>query len=167
MKNIKNYGKELKTMRQMGYKTVELSRLIINPKYRLSKEILVMLFNYTAIYIHQVKKYNGLTIQVNPRHKNYYKALLNFQEIGGEQSCPQVQNAPSVLLYLTEDDYKEAHRKREFEENSKRSLYGYFLDAEKESLVAYYLEKQAKPMTAEEKMYFGFTESGIYDAVSL
>lgn len=162
----KNYKEELKSMRQLGFRTTELSRLIINPEYRNSKEILVMLFNYAAIYIHHVKRYNGLAIQVNPRHKNFYKALLEFQEIGGEQSCPQVQNAPSVLLYLTEEKYREACRKREAQVVSdKRSLYTYFLASDKESLVAHYLAKQAKPMTEEEKMYFKFSDSGVFEAV--
>ena len=36
------------------------------------------------------------------------------------------------------------------------SLYPYFIKPEQESLVAYYLEKQAKPMSKEEKNYFRF-----------
>jgi len=162
----KNYKKELMNMRQLGFRTTEFSRLVINPDFRNSKEILVMLFNYAAIYIHQVKRYNGLAIQVNPRHKNFYKALLEFQEIGGEQSCPQVQNAPSVLLYLTEEKYREACNKREAQGASdRRSLYSYFLDSDKESLVAHYLAKQAKPMSEEEKMYFKCSDSGVFEAV--
>ena len=33
--------------------------------------------------------------------------------------------------------------------------------AAQQSLVAYYLQNQAKPISAEEKVYFGFTESSI------
>ena len=46
-----------------------------------------------------------------------------------------------------------------------RSLYPYFIKPKQESLVAHYLEKQAKPMSAEERIYFGFSESGISRAV--
>jgi hypothetical protein len=34
-------------------------------------------------------------------------------------------------------------------------------------LIAAYLEKQAKPISQEEKIYFGFTVSGIQEAVSI
>ena len=124
--------------------------------------------NYLAIYSYHVKKYSSLIIQVNPRHKNYYKSLLNFDEIGAEKSCPIVQNAPAVLLHLPLSRYQSEvirysknfeHHKRE------RSLYPHFLKPEQEKLVAHYLQKQFKPISSEEKMYFGFSESGISRAV--
>lgn len=166
----KIYSKELSTLRASGTKMVELSRLVISPKYRNLNEILILLFNYAAIYVHKVKRYNCLSIQVNPRHKNYYKALLNFEELGSEKPCPQVQNAPAVLLYITENQYLEEVRKHSSDEKSlkkERSLYPYFIKPEQESLVAYYLEKQAKPMTLEEKLYFGFSESNIGQVVTV
>jgi hypothetical protein len=166
----KIYSKELKTLRASGTKMVELSRLVISPKYRNLNEILILLFNYAAIYVHKVKKYNCLSIQVNPRHKNYYKSLLNFEELGAEKPCPQVQNAPAVLLYITESQYLEEVKKHASNTKSRkkeRSLYPYFIKPEQESLVAYYLDKQVKPMTLEEKLYFGFSDSSIGQAVTV
>lgn len=163
----KIYKEEIKSLMNSGNRIAEISRLVISPEYRNSKEILVLLFNYLMIYIHKTKNYDGLAIQVNPRHKNYYKTLLSFDEIGEEKPCPQVQNAPAVLLYLSVKKYtSELIRSRNIKSDRKeRSLFQYFIKAEQENLVAHYLEKQALPMTAEEKIYFGFSESGISRAV--
>lgn len=164
----KVYHEELRCLKELNLKTAELCRLAISSDYRNAKEILVLLFNYAAIYIHQVKKYDGLAIEVTPRHKNYYKALLNFDEIGSEKPCPQVQNTVGVLLYLPAIRYQETIRRcggLQTMNKKERSLYPYFLKAEQESLVAHYLQKQVKPMSADEKIYFGFSESGISRAV--
>lgn len=162
------YGEEIQTLRKSGSRMAEVSRLVISPDYRNSKEILVLLFNYLAIYIHHVQKYNSFVVQVNPRHKNYYKTLLNFEEIGQEKPCPHVQSAPAVLLYLATSKYQsEVIRCTDMKEQKtkERSLYPHFLTTEQENLVAYYLEKQKKVMSIVEKIYFGFSESGISRAV--
>lgn len=158
----KIYHDELKNLRNSGGKLTELSRLVISSEYRNAKEILILLFNYAAIYIRNVKNYNGLTIQVNPRHKAYYKSLLNFDEVGGEKPCPQVQNAPAVLLYISESKYQyelNRHRNQKEEIKKDHTLYKYFLKAEQENLVAYYLRKQATPMPEDEKIYFGIKDT--------
>ena len=164
----KTFSDELKVLKNSGNKMVELSRLVIAPEFRNSKEILVLLFNYLAIYAHHVKNYNCLIVEVNPRHKTYYKALLNFNELGGEKRCPQVQNAPGVLLYLPTSIYQSEVKRCGGLRNSdikERSLYPYFIKTEKEGLVASYLEKQATPISIEEKLYFGYSQSGKYKAI--
>lgn len=157
----KIYGTEINALRLRGEKMVEISRLIINPEFRNSKEVLILLFNYLSIFSYHIKHYSSLVIEVNPRHKAYYKSLLNFEEIGVEKPCPIVENAPAVLLYLPLAKYQsEVIRCKAAKEHNKkeRSLYTYFLNLEQESLVVYYLDKQVKPMTAEEKQYFGISE---------
>ena len=164
----KIYNNELKLLRSSGKKMVEISRLVISHEHRNSKEILVLLFNYLAIITHHVKNYHGIITQVNPRHKTYYKSLLRFDEIGGEKPCPIVQNAPAVLLYLATSTYLSEITRKCAElkvENKNRSLYPYFIRAEQESLVAHYLAKQIRPMSMEEKIYFGLSESGIGKSV--
>lgn len=164
----KIYRDELTNLRASGKRMAEISRLVISPNYRNSKDILVLLFNYLCIYVHHVKSYNSLVIQVNPRHKNYYKTLLSFDEIGVEKPCPHVQGAPAVLLELSANTYNtEIHRCNELKnaEKKERSLYPYFISPKQENLVAHYLAKQARPITAEEKIYFGFSESGVSRAV--
>ena len=109
-----------------------------------------------------------MVIEVNPRHKTYYKTLLKYDEIGIEKGCPSVQNAPAVLLHLPLPRYQEeVIRCANFlDQNIKeRSLYPHFLKPEQEKLVIHYLQKQVKPMSIEEKIYFGFAESGINKAI--
>jgi len=158
----KIYHDEIQFLKSSNEKIVEISRLVISHDYRNSKEILVLLFNYLVIYSSLIKKYTGLAIEVNPRHKNYYKELLCFTEIGGEKPCPSVQNAPANLLYLPISKYRSelCRCQNTANKNKKeRSLYKYFIKPEQESLAAHYLRNQARPVTVEEKMYFGFSNS--------
>lgn len=160
----KVYGDELKVLKRSGNRTAELCRLVIDPNFRNSKDILVLLFNYAAIYIHHVKKYDGLAVEVTPRHKNYYKTLLSFDEIGDAKPNPYVENTVGVLLYLpTKKYHSEVRRCRnpQSTEEKERSLFPYFLKTEQENLVAHYLKKQVNPMTTDEKIYFGFSESSL------
>ncbi len=164
----KTFGSEIKTLSPNGAKVTEVSRLVINPTYRNSKEILVLLFNYMFIYGYHIKNVDLVAIQVNPRHKNYYKKLLNFDESGEEKLCASVQNAPASLLYMPLINYqmevKRCHQQN-LQENKNRSLYSYFIKPEQENLVSYYLKSQAKPISAEEKIYFGFSETTFGRAV--
>ncbi len=165
----KIYHEEINKLRQSGARMVEISRLIIKPEHRNSKDILVLLFNYLAIYAYRVATYSHLVIEVNPRHKNYYKSLLSFEEIGEEKSCPSVQNAPANFLFLSEEKHRTESKKaiETFNENKKtRSLYPFSpVKPEQETLVAQYLKNHAKPMTPYEKSYFGFSESGANQVV--
>ena len=166
----KIYSEEINLLRAKGERLLETSRLAINPEYRNTKEVLQLLLNYMLIYAHYVRKYSAMIIEVNPRHKTYYKSLMKFDEIGAEKSCPFVQNAPAVLLHLPLERYQsEIHRctKLSDKNTKERSLYPYFLQPEQEKLVAHYLQRQCKPMTSEEKIYFGFSESGKNKAVCL
>lgn len=160
----KIFKSDLNVLRRNNEKIVELSRLVIDPQHRNSKEILVLLFNYLYIYSYLVKKYTCLIIEVNPRHIVFYQELLHFNKVGAERACPSVQNAPAMLMYLSLQKsrmelIKIQDNKMKLARN--RSLYQYFISIEQENLVAYYLEKQVKPMTEEEKIYFGFSDSDI------
>lgn len=165
----KVYHDEIKAIRKNGFRFAEISRLIIHPDHRNSKEVLLLLFNYLAIFTYQVKKYTGLVVQVNPRHTSYYKLLLKFKEIGGQKISPHVNNAPAVLLALHTDTYQDEMKILNSNSIQKkdRSLYAHFLKYDQELLVAQYLKNQAKPISSAEKMYFGFSESGTSKAVCI
>ena len=164
----KIYSEELKKLRKQNEKIAEISRLVIAPQYRNAKKILVLLFNYLYIYAYFVKKYTCLAIEVNPRHTAYYEALLQFKPIGDEKPCPNVQSAPAILMYLPlihgKNEVQRIAKLTDSEKNT-RSLYNYFLNPEQQSLVVYFLEKQATPISMEEKLYFGFSDSSIGQAV--
>lgn len=164
----KIYGNELNTLRKQNEKIVEISRFVIDPQYRNSKEILVLLFNYLYIYSYHVKGSSCLVIEVNPRHTAYYQELLHFKPIGTEKPCPSVQSAPAILMYVPlkhgQDEVIRISQNME-SEKSNRSLYTYFIKPEQQQLVAYYLNKQAIPISQEEKLYFGFSETTFGRAV--
>jgi UDP:flavonoid glycosyltransferase YjiC (YdhE family) len=157
------YYKEIQTLKSRNEKIVEISRLVIDQDHRNAKEILTILFNYLYIFSRHVKKYTCLTIEVNPRHKEFYRSMLGFEVIGSEKPCPNVQDAPAILLYSSLNPKNNiAFNKIHLSLESKtRSLAQNFLKPEQEGLVAAYLKKQHKPMTEEEKIYFGFTDSTI------
>jgi len=163
----KIYHAELNTLRISKKRIIEISRLVISPNYRNSKEILILLFNYMAIYATRVNQANNIIIEVNPRHKEYYKSILCFEEIGGLKSCPHVKGAPAVLLSLSSNTYQtEIYRcnNGQLLDKKERTLYPFFIKKESEPLVAQYLRNQTKPMSADEKIYFGFSESGLFQA---
>ena len=162
----KTFGKEIKKLNTPENEIGEVSRLVISSKHRNSKEILVLLFNYMFIYGFHVKHINSCIVQVNPRHKTYYKKLLKFEELSEEKLCPSVQNAPAVLLHLPLSTYRSEVLGCNHNKNKKNvSLYSYFIKPEQENLVAYYLKNQVKPISQEEKTYFGFIETTFGKAV--
>lgn len=161
----KIYQDELNELRYSRKRLTEISRLVISPDYRNSKEILILLFNYMAIYSAHIKRIDNIIIEVNPRHKDYYKSILCFDEVGCEKPCPQVKDAPAILLSLSAKKYRSEVlrcKNPHLLEKRERTLYPFFIKNEQEPLVAQYLEKQTKEMSAEEKIYFGFSESGLY-----
>ena len=163
------YQNEILSLKSRREKIVEISRLVIDHDHRNAKEILGILFNYLYIYTGYVKKYTCLTIEVNPRHREFYKSLLGFEVIGSEKPCPNVQDAPAILLYrsLTLDRENHGQNKIATTEKRTRTMLPYHIKPEQERLVALYLEKQHKPMTESEKLYFGFTDSTIGQTLSV
>jgi len=160
----KIFSKDLNCFRQSGEKIVEISRFVIDPQFRSSKEILVLLFNYLYIYSYHVKKYTSLIIEVNPRHKAFYQEIFHFNHIGIERACTSVQNAQEMLMYLSLQKTRESViqvQNNKMNTNRKRSFFQFFVNYNQENLVAHYLEKQVKTMNQYEKLYFGFSESGL------
>jgi len=96
------YCEEFLNLRRPGEKIVEISRLIIDPKFRNSKEILLLRINYLFIFASYVRNFTHLAIEVYPWHKNYYQELLGFHQVN-EKPCPSVENTPHyycVCLYV-------------------------------------------------------------------
>lgn len=148
-----NFKSEVGLLANKGNKIAEISRFVIESEYRHSRELLVLLFNYLAIYTHLVKKYNTLIIECTPRHKEYYKKLLCFDELSIPKPCHQVNGTIGVLLTLSSDTYVYALKNINHPKIQK-TLYPYFLQPEQVNLVAFYLSKNATPISIIEKEYF-------------
>lgn len=156
------FQKEINVFKEQQRTIAEIARFVIDPAYRHSKEILVLLFNHLYIYSYHVKQCKNLFIEVNPKHTLYYKTLMHFEECSVNKPNPNVSGAPAILMHLSLTN--ERHRLKSKQDQNKaigRSLYGSFINHEQELLVADYLKRQSKPMTQEQKIYFGFSDSNL------
>lgn len=135
----------------------EVSRLVIDKRFRHSKDILTQLFNYLAIYAHQVKGYDALVCQVNPRHVAFYQKLLKFDQIGDVKEYAGVNNAPAALQFLPlslyQDEIEYMHLSLEISKKSK-TLYKDFFHPNQVNNVARRIEHEFKAVCQSDKEYF-------------
>lgn len=125
------YQPEMNSLRAMGRKLCEISRLAVDPQYG-SKEVLASLFHLAYLYARIIHKATDVLVEVNPRHSGFYKRMLGFRQIGQVHTCPRV-NAPAVLLHL-ELAYMDAQISRHggARDTKERSLYPYFFSTRHE-----------------------------------
>lgn len=93
-----------------------------------SRKLLASLFHIVFIYGNRRHRCTDLFIEVNPRHRRFYEAMLGFKPIGGLKTNPSV-DAPAQLMWLKVADI--AAHISEFagreESAASRSLYPLFL----------------------------------------
>ncbi|MFA7439912.1 MAG: GNAT family N-acetyltransferase [Sphingomonadaceae bacterium] len=92
------FANELAEFRAMpGSRICELSKFAFDPSIQ-SKTVLAAMFH--TIFIHG-SKFNctDLFIEVNPRHRRFYEAMLGFKRIGAVKSNDAV-GAPSQLMWV-------------------------------------------------------------------
>jgi hypothetical protein len=92
------YGPELGSLRLAGARLCEFTRLAVDRNEQ-SREVLAMMFHIAYMYARRFANCTDLLIEVNPRHVRFYRAMLGFEVLGEERTCPRV-NAPAVLLRL-------------------------------------------------------------------
>ena len=141
------FGEEIQALKDRQEKIVECSRLVIDPQFRNSKEVVQVMFNYLAVYIYHVRKVTSLIIEVNPRHQKFYETILSFTPLGAEKSCPLVQNAPAVLMHLEMSTYRQQLEhymdlRASHIPYKSRSLYSVFMDTADELILAEKLKEQ-------------------------
>jgi len=93
-----------------------------------SRKLLASLFHIVFIYGKRRHSCTDLFIEVNPRHRRFYEAMLGFQPVGPLKINPGV-DAPSQLMWLKVSDIAariSAHAGRTDSVDS-RSLYPLFL----------------------------------------
>ena len=150
------YSPELDRLRAQSRQLVEVTRLAISEEHMHSKVLLVRLFNFIYLFARRVKNFDDFVIEVNPRHVNYYRRLLKFEQIGVERPCPRVQGAPAVLLKLdlalSESEVQLVAGKGA--SANQRTLYPHFYAAQDEHGVLKFLARRHKPMTLSEVSYF-------------
>lgn len=119
--------------RQQG-KVCELIKLAIDPSVK-SKAVLASLFHVAFIYARDLNDCSEIFIEVNPRHRRFYEAMLKFDVISESRDNPRVQ-APAVLLKMNTDYGTGLIQKSAGLGDAAvndRSLYPYFFSEREES----------------------------------
>ncbi len=124
---------EIQRIRQAGGKVCEVTKLAFDPAVR-SKLALASLFHVLVIYARYQFHCTDMLIEVNPRHRRYYEAMLGFKAVGELRQNPRV-DAPAYLLRVGMDYVKEQIERlggTSTHPGNERSLYPYFLSAREE-----------------------------------
>jgi hypothetical protein len=82
--------------RANGGKVCEIIKLAIDPGVK-SKAVLASLFHVAFIYARDLHGCSDIFIEVNPRHRRFYEAMLDFVVECESRPNPRV-DAPAVLL---------------------------------------------------------------------
>lgn len=134
-------------LRQQGIKTCEFIKLAID-KVAHSRHVLASLFHVAFIYAHEVKGFDKILIEINPRHVRFYQRMLGFEVLAPARLNRRV-NAPAVLLGL---DLEYVHRRIAAMDgqvmsaqavSTERSLYPYCFSAHEEAGIAVRLRTTA------------------------
>lgn len=129
-----SFPQEMAGMRQQGWQLCEFTRLAADPEGP-SKLVLASLFHLA--YLHAAHHWGAefLVIEVNPRHKAFYRRMLDFQPHGEERLHRSV-GAPAVLMSLSLA--YGASKVREYggtlneDEGRSRTLFPYFFSTDDE-----------------------------------
>ena len=126
--------------RNQDVKVCEFIKLAIDKVVR-SKRVLASLFHVAFIYAHEVKGFDKILIEINPRHVRFYERMLGFEVLASARFNHRV-NAPAVLLGL---DLDYVHRRIAAMDGvsstagvlgAERSLYPYCFSAHEEAGIA-------------------------------
>lgn len=124
---------ELDKFRRPGRRLCELTKLAFEPIEQ-SKAALAALFHLCYIYGRKIEQCTDVFIEVNPRHRGFYRTMLGFHQRGPVRTNARV-NAPAYLLWLGLDYVDEQIRMQGGKGSGGgrvRSLYPYFFSRREE-----------------------------------
>jgi hypothetical protein len=149
------YGEEVNAVRNQGRKLVEVTRLAIEEDAPNPRNLLLHLFSLSYIFARHVGGCTDMIIEVNPRHVDYYRRFLRFDQIGPERPCPRVKDAPAVLMCMNFSHIEAALQGHAGgrDKNGKR-LHPYPFTREDEMRAARFLSGHHTPMTFHELIAF-------------
>lgn len=101
------YGKELDALRRRKRRLVELSSLATAEDARWHN--VFMYLNRAMVWYAMYRNATDLCIMVNPKHVDFYKLILLFDDLGPLQYYSKV-SAPAVALRLDLDDVHDKFR---------------------------------------------------------
>jgi hypothetical protein len=92
------YSDKANGLRSDGRRIAEFTKLAVDNNSH-SKPLLAALFHIAYICARRIHRCTDLLIEVNPRHEQFYRRMLGFQQLGSLRSDPRV-GAPALLLQL-------------------------------------------------------------------
>jgi len=123
---------EINSFRRVpGASVCELTKLAFDTEMP-SRKLMASLFHIVFLYGRRRHRCTDLFIEVNPRHRRFYEAMLGFAPVGQLKTNTSV-DAPSQLMWLKVADIAariSAFTGREHDAASSRSLYPLFLSCE-------------------------------------
>lgn len=120
------YHAELESLRRQGRKLCEFTRLAVDTT-QLSQAVLAGLFHTVFLFAQELRDFNFVVIEVNPRHVGFYRRVLGFGIIGEERHNTRV-DAPAVLMGVSFRDIGEnlhRHAGKGKQAETQRNLYTY------------------------------------------
>jgi hypothetical protein len=158
------FKEELEKFRyEDGARICELTKFAFDTS-KPSMKLLASMFH--IIFIYGTHKYNctDLFIEVNPRHRRFYEAMLGFKTVGAPKTNDAV-GAPSHLMRLKVSDIG-AYIDRHTGPNGAgvRSLYPYFLSTQEEiDIYMRLVGRSLDNLLTEGSSYSNETEELIFD----
>lgn len=121
------YKSEVDALRARGARVGELNKLAIDHTLG-SKHVLGGIIHLAYIYGSLIHGCTDAVIEVVPRHKQFYSAMLGFEQLGPERPNPKADNAPALLMHLPLDHMarKIAEVGGKGRDSDDSSLYPYF-----------------------------------------
>lgn len=117
------YQEELNSLRDANRKLVEISALACARETR-GQNIFMYLFRDMYWYA-MYQNVNDMCIMVNPKHVQFYKTILLFEDLGPEKYYPNV-GAPAVALRLNLDNIRSKSREAYSTLDPDCDLYSFF-----------------------------------------
>jgi hypothetical protein len=148
------YRQELDNLRIQGRRLCELCSLANSAEFRHHN---LFMYLFRSMYLNAIQTgMNDICIMVNPRHVDFYKAVLFFEDLGQEKTYPRL-GQPAVALRLnlevSEQRLKEAYKDCEPNVSLYNFVYGSAEDhlEDRDSLIC---SKKRSRLTAPIVQYF-------------
>lgn len=162
------YHAELDGLRAQSRQLAEVCRMAIAKEYQRSKFLLVRLFNLIIIYCRRVCGFDNIVIEVRPPHASYHQRTLGFEIVGSVRPCTRANGTLAVLssldLAFAEREIRRVGGTRQAPKD--RTLYPYFYSFLEEGAAAEFMAQQHRPMSDEDKLFFGLVSGATSTAGS-
>jgi hypothetical protein len=130
MAAARTFPEEIQRFREApGAKLCELTKFAFDTSSP-ARPRLAALFHIIFIY-GSMHRCTDCFIEVNPRHRRFYEAMLGFRCIGAPRTNESV-NAPAQLMWLNLADVRRQIDRQVGEAKAGRSLYAHFFSAREE-----------------------------------